>query len=120
MSKTFCLVTTAALLASVTAFGQAGSSGANMPAATPPAASAPADTSSTPAASTDAGSSTPAPDDAAPAGKMKPHHRGHGMRSAKAGSAKTDEDADKLNACMPDATPTSAQMKCLSQAAQPS
>jgi hypothetical protein len=43
------------------------------------------------------------------------HHHAHYM-SASSGSASTDEDADKLNACMPDARPTAAQMQCMKQA----
>jgi hypothetical protein len=114
MSKKLYLVTTAALFASVAAFGQTnntnGPSGAETPAATAPAAAAPAETAP------DAGQ--PAAD-APDSGKMaKPvHHHAHGMRSAK---ANTDEDADKLNACMPDATPTADQMKCIDAAAKKS
>ena len=96
MSKTFAIVATAALLASATAFAQN---------------SAPASDSSAPAASAPADAS--APSDTAKAPKMHKHHMG-GMRSAKNGS--TDHDADKLNACMSNATPTDQQEQCLKQA----
>ena len=91
MSKTFAIVATAALLASATAFAQ-----------DPAPSSAPA------AASSDSS----APSDTAKAPKAHKHHGG--MRSAKNGS--TDHDADKLNACMSNATPTDQQEQCLKQA----
>lgn len=94
MSKTFAIVATAALLASATAFAQN---------------SAPASDSSAPAA---ASSDSSAPSDTAKAPKAHKHHGG--MKSAKNGS--TDHDADKLNACMSNATPTDQQEQCLKQA----
>ena len=90
MSRTFGLVTAAALLASVTAFAQT-------PATT-------TDTSAAPA------SDTAKPDDAAPA---KPMHKHHKMTSMNKG---TDWSADKLNACMSNATPTASQESCLKEA----
>jgi len=92
MTKTFGLVTAAALLASVTAFAQN---------------SAPSsDTSAAPAAS-DAAKS----DDSA----AKPMHK-HQAHMAKM-SKGTDGNADKLNQCMSNATPTSEQESCLKNAA---
>jgi hypothetical protein len=96
MSKIFGLVAAAALFASVTAFAQNQSS-------------APAsDTASAPAAA-------PSDDSAKPEKPMHKHggHHHHmaGMRGG------TDENADKLNACMSNATPTSQQESCLKQAA---
>jgi hypothetical protein len=92
MSKTFAIIATAALLSSATAFAQN---------------SAPAPDSSAPAAAASSDSSAPA------APKMHKHHM-KGMKSAKNGS--TDHDADKLNACMSNATPTDQQEQCLKQA----
>jgi hypothetical protein len=93
MSRLFYVTAAAAMFASVTAFAQT-----DKPAATPDTtASAPAD-SSMPADKTE--------------GKMHHHHKM--MRSAKNGS--TDFDADKLNACMSNATPTNTQESCLKQA----
>jgi hypothetical protein len=97
MSKIFAIVATAALLTSATAFAQK---------------SAPASDSSAPAASAPADAS--APSDTAKAPKMHKHHMAKGMRSAKNGG--TDHDADKLNACMSNATPTDQQEQCLKQA----
>ncbi len=91
MTKTFGLVTAAALLASVTAFAQ--NSTPSTDTAAPPAAS---DTKS---------------DDAA-AKPMHKHH--HHMTSMNKG---TDWNADKLNHCMSNATPTSEQESCLKHAA---
>ena len=92
MSKTFGLVTAAALLASVTAFAQ------ENPAA--PAAGGPAASDNTSTSSEEA--------------KPAKHHRHH---AREAGSKSTDNNADKLNACMSDATPTPQQQACLAQAA---
>jgi hypothetical protein len=44
----------------------------------------------------------------------KPRHHHHAMRGEE--SARTDEDANKLNACMVDATPTASQEDCLKRA----
>ncbi len=56
----------------------------------------------------------PAPADAAKADKPVHRHAGHHHHMA--GKAGTDENADKLNACMSNATPTSEQESCLKQA----
>ncbi len=89
MLRTFSLVTAAALLASVTAFAQTTTTNTTEVASSSPAASGDTDT-----------------------GKM--HHRHHHvMRSEKNGS---DWDADKLNSCMSNATPTDSQESCLKQA----
>jgi hypothetical protein len=93
MSKTFLMTAAAAMFASVAAFAQTDKPGA-----------APDTTASAPAASSDS---------AAPADEGKKHHHHHGMRSAKNG---TDWDADKLNACMSNATPTDQQESCLKHA----
>jgi Spy/CpxP family protein refolding chaperone len=95
MSKTFAIVATAALLVSATAFAQDPAPSSDSSA---PAASAPSDSSAS-------------GDTSAPKGHK---HHGHGMKSAKNGS--TDHDADKLNACMSNATPTDQQEQCLKQA----
>jgi hypothetical protein len=92
MTKTFGLVTAAALLVSVTAFAQN---------STPSS-----DTSAAPAASDTAKS-----DDAA-AKPMHKHHAHHGTTMSKG----TDWNADKLNKCMSNATPTSEQESCLKNA----
>ncbi len=61
--------------------------------------------------SSDAASAPAAPsDDAKPAHKHGGHH--HHM----AGKAGTDGNADKLNACLSNSTPTSEQENCLKQA----
>jgi hypothetical protein len=101
MLKTFGMVAAAALLASVTAFAQ------NEPSSSPSSsdqapATAPADNS----ASTDTSAETEKP--------MK-HHRRHSHMGT--GSRATDDNADKLNACMSNATPTAQQEQCLKAAA---
>ena len=88
MSKIFGMVAAAAIFASVTAFAQA-----------------PSD-SSAPAA---------APSDSAK--PEKPMHKHGGHHHHMAGMKGTDGNADKLNACMSNATPTSQQESCLKQAA---
>ncbi len=98
MSKTFAIVATAALLASATAFAQNSNA-------------TPSPDSSTPAASSDS-SAPAAPSDMAKTPKMHKHHH---MGKAQ-GTASTDHDADKLNACMSNATPTDQQEQCLKQA----
>ena len=98
MSRTFYVATAAAVFATVAAFAQTST---DKPAATQySSASAPA-----------------ASDSAAPTdGKMMHHHHHHhGMRSAKNADS-TDFDADNLNACMSNATPTAQQESCLRQA----
>jgi Spy/CpxP family protein refolding chaperone len=92
MSKIFGMVAATALFASMTAFAQ-----------TPSSAPA-SDTASAPAAA-------PSDDSAKPEKPMHKHH--HHMAGMKAG---TDENADKLNACMSNATPTSEQESCLKSA----
>jgi Spy/CpxP family protein refolding chaperone len=94
MSKLFGMVAAAALFASVTAFAQN----------SPPSSSS--DTASAPAAA-------PADDSAKP---EKPMHK-HSHHHMAGGNGGTDENADKLNACMSNATPTSQQESCLKQAA---
>jgi len=91
MSKIFGMVAAAALFASVTAFAQTPSSAPASDSASAPTA-APSDDSAKPEKAT--------------------HKHGH-HHMAKAG---TDENADKLNACMSNATPTSEQESCLKQA----
>lgn len=93
MSKIFGMVAATALFASVAAFAQT------------PSSSAPSsDSASAPAAA-------PSDDSAKPEKPMHKHH--HHATSASGG---TDENADKLNACMSNATPTSQQESCLKQA----
>jgi len=55
-----------------------------------------------------------APADGAKMEKPMHKHSHHHMAGMKAG---TDENADRLNACMSNATPTSQQESCLKQAA---
>ncbi len=99
MSRTFGMVAAAALLVSVTAFAQ------NTPSSPSPSSS---DQASAPAAA-------PA-DDTAKA--EKPMHKHHHMSGTAAHSRKgTDWNADKLNACMSNATPTAQQEECLKSAA---
>jgi len=86
------MVAATALFASMTAFAQ-----------TPSSAPAP-DSASAPAAA-------PSDDSAKPEKPMHRHHH-HGTSA----SGGTDENADKLNACMSNATPTSQQESCLKQA----
>jgi Spy/CpxP family protein refolding chaperone len=93
MSKLFGMVAAAALFASVTAFAQNSS----------PSSSS--DTASAPAAA-------PSDDSAKPEKPM--HKHGHHHMSGMGG---TDANADKLNACMSNATPTSQQESCLKSAA---
>jgi curli biogenesis system outer membrane secretion channel CsgG len=100
MSKLLGLVTAAALLSGVTAFAQ--TSTATNPAADAPSASAPA--MSNPSAPGPSGDTM-----------KKPHHHHHMMKSGE-NSASTDEDANKLNACMVDAKPTPSQENCLKHA----
>lgn len=90
MSKIFGMVAATALFASMTAFAQ-----------TPSSAPA-SDSASAPAAAPS--------DDAKPAHKHGHHHHMAGMKAG------TDENADKLNACLSNATPTSEQESCLKQA----
>jgi hypothetical protein len=94
MSKLFGMVAAAALFASVTAFAQNSS----------PSSS---DTASAPAAA-------PADDSAKSDKPMHKHGHHHHMSGMNGG---TDENADRLNACMSNATPTSQQESCLKQAA---
>jgi len=70
-----------------------------------------------PASAPDTTASAPAPADSSTTadGKMHHHHHHHGMRSAKEDTS-TDNDADKLNACMANAIPTDQQASCLKQA----
>jgi hypothetical protein len=94
MSKIFGMVAAVALFASVTAFAQNSSS-------------APAsDTASAPAA---------APSDDAKTDKPMHKHGGHHHHMSGMNGG-TDENADKLNACMSNATPTSQQESCLKSA----
>jgi hypothetical protein len=91
------MVAAAALLASVTAFAQD-----NAP-------------SSSSSSSDQAKAAAPA-DDSANADKPKHHHhRGLGGHMA-TGSKATDMNADRLNACMSNATPTAQQEQCLKSA----
>lgn len=143
MSRTFGLVTAAALLASVTAFAQTNTPNAsNAPAGNAPATNAPTTTAPAPNTSTAGSQSGMAPgmgasndvpgsadhmggsstadsgssSDEAPAHKAHHHHH---VKTAMS-SHDTDNDADKLNACMADATPTAAQENCLKAASNPS
>jgi hypothetical protein len=92
------MVAAAALLASVTAFAQ------NAPSSSPSS-----DQASAPAAA-------PA-DDSANAEKPMHKHHHHMSGTAARGSKGTDRNADKLNACMSNATPTAQQEECLKSAA---
>ena len=95
MSKLFGMVAATALFASVAAFAQNSS----------PAPSS--DTASAPAAA-------PSDDSAKPEKPMHKHGGHHHHMSGMNG--RTDENADKLNACMSNATPTSQQESCLKSA----
>jgi hypothetical protein len=95
MSKSLALVAAAAMLFGATAFAQDQSGSSSKPDTASSSSSAPADTSS---------------DNGAP----KKHHKRSASRGGK--GASTDHDADKLNACMSNATPTSEQEQCLKQA----
>jgi hypothetical protein len=53
-------------------------------------------------------------DSSASTEKPKMHHQHH--KGAMASRKDTDNDADKLNACMADATPTASQEQCLKAA----
>ncbi len=92
MSRTFYITAAAAMFASVAVFAQA----ADKPGSAP-----------------DATASAPAHSDSA-ATMHHHHHHHHGMRSA--GNGNTDFDADKLNGCMSNATPTDQQERCLKHA----
>ena len=96
MSKLFGMVAAAALFASVTAFAQN-----SAPSSSPDTASAPA--------------AAPSDDSAKPEKPMHKHGGHHHHMSGMNGG--TDENADKLNACMSNATPTSQQESCLKSAA---
>ena len=95
MKRTFGMVAAAALLASVTAFAQDA------------APSSSSDQASAPAAS-------PADDSAKADKPMHKHH--HRSGSAARGAQGTDGNADKLNSCMSNATPTAQQEQCLKSA----
>ena len=97
MSTTFGMVAAAALLASVTAFAQ-----------NEPSSPSSSDQAEAPAAA-------PADDSAQAEKPMGKHHR-HTGTSARGGKG-TDRNADKLNACMSNATPTAQQEECLKAAA---
>jgi hypothetical protein len=90
------MVAAAALFASVTAFAQN------------PSPAPPSDTASESAAAPS--------DDSAKPDKPMHKHGGH-HRHMSGGNGGTDDNADKLNACMSNATPTSQQESCLKQAA---
>jgi hypothetical protein len=98
MSRIFYITAAAAMFASVAAFAQ-----------TPTDKPAP-DT----AASASASSDSTAPSEGKMMHNHHRHHHHHGMWSAKNGN--TDFDADKLNACMSNATPTEQQERCLKHA----
>jgi hypothetical protein len=100
MLKTFGMVAAAALLASVTAFAQDTQSSS-------PSTS---DQTSAPAAA-------PADDTANTEQQAPKHHRHHMGSHMGTGSRATDMNADKLNACMANATPTAQQEQCLKAAA---
>jgi hypothetical protein len=95
MSKTFALVAAAAMLFGATAFAQDQSGSSSSP---------------------DTASSASAPADSGSANTGKKHRHHHSMSASTGGSRATDHDADKLNACMADAVPTSSQEQCLKQA----
>jgi hypothetical protein len=97
MTKIFGLVTAAALLASVTAFAQN-----STPTTDATAAPAASDTKS---------------DDAAAKPMHKHHHHMTSKHHMTSMSKGTDWNADKLNHCMSNATPTSEQESCLKNAA---
>jgi hypothetical protein len=91
------MVAAAALLASVTAFAQ-----------NEPASPSSSDQASAPAAAS--------ADDSAKADKpMHKHH--HRSGTAARGGKGTDWNADKLNSCMSNSTPTAQQEECLKSAA---
>jgi hypothetical protein len=98
MSKLLGLATAALLLSGVTAFAQTNATTAD------PSGPGPAAASSASADSSNTGDAT-----------KKPHHHHHMMKSGE-NSASTDEDANKLNACMVDAKPTPSQENCLKHA----
>jgi hypothetical protein len=67
-----------------------------------------------PAASGDAGGAPADASKAAPDAGMHHHHHHHGQQARNSGS--TDNDADKLNACQVNASPTPEQQQCLRHA----
>jgi hypothetical protein len=89
------MVAAAALLASVTAFAQ-----------NEPSSPSSSDQAQAPAAA-------PADDSAQAEKPMRKHHHTGTAR----GNKGTDWNADKLNACMSNATPTAQQEECLKAAA---
>jgi hypothetical protein len=97
MSKTFAFVAAAAMLFGVPAFAQDQSGSSSSP-----------DTASSSSGSADSSDSA----------ASKKHHKHHSTASR--GGKATDHDADKLNACMSSATPTSEQEQCLKQASSSS
>ncbi len=123
MSKISTLFGAAALLVSVSAFAQ---SSTPAPTDTPhdtkvaPSNSAPMNNNTmnttTPANNAPAAPSPMASSDMSSAGTdhAKMHHK-HRTQTAR---NSTDKDADKLNACMAYATPTSSQEQCLQKASQ--
>jgi Spy/CpxP family protein refolding chaperone len=96
MSKLFGMVAATALFASVAAFAQT------------PSTAPSSDTASAPAAA-------PSDDSAKPEKRMHKHSMHHHHMAGMNGG--TDDNADKLNACMSNATPTSQQESCLKAAA---
>ena len=101
MRKLFVLAAAATFFVGVTALAQenSGQGDAKSPGASSPAS----DTSPTEAKTPNA----------------HRHHMRHENSQAMRGKGSgTDWSADKLNACMPDATPTPAQESCLRQASQ--
>ncbi|MDB5395142.1 MAG: hypothetical protein JWM91_2648 [Rhodospirillales bacterium] len=102
MANTFYITAAAMMFASVAAFAQT-------PTDKTGAAPEPSASASAPADSTE-------PADMQK-GKMHRHHHHQGARSGTSGSSSTDAVADKLNACMSNATPTAEQENCLRQAA---
>jgi hypothetical protein len=101
MSRALCLLASAALLASVGAFAQSNT------------APSPNATESNPPAAAPAPEASSSDQQAAP---TKAHHRRHMHASRSGRGAASDWDADKLNACMPDANPTPQQLACMRQA----
>ena len=107
MSKILALVATAALFAGATAFAQDNTTTTETK--SPPAAAAPTG---------DAASGDMASDGAKHHGMHRHHIHHHDGSQAMRGGKDTDWSADKLNACMVNATPTAEQENCLKQASR--
>lgn len=120
MSKISTLFGAAALLVSVSAFAQTTTTTTtttppvnNAPAAAPAPMATPAPMAAPAPVATPAPAPMASSQPAADKDHAKMHHK---HRTQTARNNGTDNDADKLNACMAYATPTSSQEQCLRKA----